>query len=99
MDSEGTSAAGIESIHASFLLLAEIFSALLHRKLGTWLASGSLRSFFKFTSILPPLCAAYMHYELKDGKHIPACVMAVLGLGLLLAPEPTGAAQSKSKKK
>ena len=71
----------------------------MHRKLGTWLASGSLRSFFKFTSILPPLCAAYMHYELKDGKHIPACVMAVLGLGLLLAPEPTGAAQSKSKKK
>ena len=96
---KGTSAAGIESIHTSFLFLAEICSALVLCKLGMWLASGSLRSFFKFTAILPPLCAAYMHYELKDGKHVPAFVMAVLGLGLLLASEPTGAAQSKSKKK
>ena len=55
-----------------------------------WLG-GPSKKFFSFTAMLPPLCAAYMHHEMKDGKTAPAAVFAVLAAALLVLPEPTPA--------
>jgi hypothetical protein len=63
--------------------------------LGMWLAGGPLRSFFKFTIMLPPLCGAIMHHGLEDGKVAPAAVMTVLAFLLLVLPEPKAEATAK----
>jgi hypothetical protein len=57
--------------------------------LGMWLAAGPLRTFFKFTVMLPPGCGGYMHYALQDGKTAPAAVITLIAFLLLVLPEPT----------
>ena len=57
--------------------------------LGMWFTVGLIRTFFKFTIMLPAACGAYMHYGLQDGKTAPASVMALIAFLLLVLPEPT----------